>query len=76
MFHRHVYQQSNTDRNILYCTICGKVKTIPCNHEYKIIETRQRTETYSGNLYSYVYVKEGVKECVKCNKHTVEELII
>lgn len=72
MFHRHNYQQSTSDTNTLYCAICGKIKIIPCNHEYRIIETRKRTEIYTNNIHSYLYIKE----CVKCNKHTVEELVI
>ena len=70
MFHKHNYVESSTDNKIIYCTICGKTKILPCNHNFEVITSFTTTDWYTKNVKRIEYVKR----CSKCNKHTVETI--
>ena len=71
MFHKHNYVESKDGKSI-YCTICGKIKHIPCSHEYDIEKTITRYYIGTDKIYSFVYIKT----CKKCLEHTSEEIFI
>lgn len=70
MFHRHNYVESITDKNVIYCTICGKTKFLPCNHSWEVKDVITYNNIYTKSVTRQIYVKE----CTKCKKHITEEV--
>ena len=60
----HNYKVDDTGY-LLFCTRCGKIKTLPCLHKWVQVDTCDVTTwwpTYDGSYLTKIYILQ----CAKC----------
>ena len=63
-FHKHNFVESKDSNRVIYCTICGKTKVLPCDHKFgRLLRTEWAYCEFSGDYYI-----KYIKECKRCGE--------
>ena len=72
MFCKHNFVESSNKSGCIFCTMCGKIKLIPCNHTFEVVNQREIIRTSSDIIKGIFFTSR----CSKCGKIITDNCVV